>query len=70
MTISFIRQIEDALYQVDRLTERAKKDNSEFQWRIDSARLSLQSIANTYHECLHRDSTEDSTYTPPLKEIK
>jgi hypothetical protein len=70
MTIAFIRQIEDALYQLDQLANRAKKDNSEFQWRIDAARDAIKSVSATYHEVLARDTNEDTTYTPPLKEIK
>ncbi len=70
MTIAFIRQIDDALYQLDQLANRAKKDNSQFQWRIDAARDAIKSISATYHEVLDRDANEDATYIPPLKEIK
>jgi len=70
MTIAFIRQVEDALYQLERLADRAKQDDSEFRWKIESAKDSIKSVSNTYHEVLYRDSDEDEAYIPPLKEIK
>lgn len=70
MTIAFIRQVEDALYQLDRLADRAAQDDSQFRWKIESARDYIKAVSDTYHEVLHRDSNEDETYIPPLKEVK
>lgn len=70
MTIAFIRQIEDTLFQLEQITARAKKENSQFRWRIETARDSIKAVSNTYHEVLQRDASEDATYTPPLERIK
>lgn len=70
MTIAFIRQVEDALYQLDRLADRAAQDDSQFRWKIESARDYIKAVSDTYHEVLQRDALEDTTYTPPLERIK
>ena len=35
MQIAFIRQI-DVLFQFEQLSDRAKEENSQFRWRIDT----------------------------------
>ena len=70
MQIAFIRQIEDVLFQLEQLSDRAKEENSQFRWRIDTAKESIRAVSITYHEVLERDNSEDTTYTPPLQEVK
>lgn len=70
MQIAFIRQIEDVLFQLEQLSNRAKEENSQFRWRIDTARDSIKGVSTTYHEVLQRDLEEDTSYTPPLEEVK
>lgn len=70
MQIAFIRQTEEVLNQLERLHERAVEEESEFRFRIASAKDFIEGVVNTYHEVLNRDATEDEAYIPPLKEIK
>lgn len=70
MDIAFIRQVSETKFQIDKLVERAKKEDSQFWAMLASAQHAVNQVYETYHEVLHRDCTEDDKYLPPLKEIK
>lgn len=70
MDIAFIRQVGEVKFQLDALVQRAKAEESQFQWLLASAQHAVDNVYNTYHEVLDRDANEDETYTPPLKEVK
>ena len=70
MDIAFIRQVGEVKFQLDALVDRAKTEDSQFQWTLATAQQAVSNVYDTYHEVLHRDANEDETYTPPFKEIK
>lgn len=69
-TIAFITQARDIQRNLESLLERAKEDDSQFRYGIQQAVWNIDTVVNTYEEVLHRDSSEDQSYRPPLKEIK
>ena len=70
MKISFINQVTEASRLVNAICDRAHDEGSEFKSTIQQAKWALDKIRDTYAEVLERDATEDSSYRPPLKEIK
>ncbi len=68
--IAFIRQVNNIHQALEDLSSRAKEESSQFQWSIDNARLSIESVKKTYDEVLNRDINEDEAYIPALKGVE
>ncbi len=68
--IAFITEARDVHDRLEALKHRADNEGSQFKVRIAIARDTIREIVDTYDEVLERDSTEDESYIPPLKEIK
>jgi hypothetical protein len=69
MKISFINQVKDVQRSLALLNERASEEQSQFSYQIQQAMWSIDRVASTYDEVLNRDSNEDQSYRPPLKEV-
>ena len=69
MKISFINQVKDVQRSLALLNERASEEQSQFGYQIQQAMWSIDRVASTYDEVLGRDSVEDQSYRPPLKEV-
>lgn len=70
MPVAFIRQVNDTMYHIKRLEERANSENSSFRHAISAARIHIENIQSHYHEVLQRDAIEDEAYIPPLREVE
>tara|TARA_B100001059_G_C17822279_1_gene579065 strand:- start:2553 stop:2771 length:219 start_codon:yes stop_codon:yes gene_type:complete len=68
--LAFISQTRDVHDRLEALKQRADDEGSQFKIRITIAMDTIREIVDTYDEVLDRDSNEDESYIPPLKEIK
>ena len=69
MEMAFITQARDIHRNLESLLERAKEDDSQFLYGIQQAVWNINRVVNTYEEVLHRDSNEDASYRPTLREV-
>lgn len=69
MEMAFITQARDIQRNLESLLERAKEDDSQFLYGIQQAVWNINRVVNTYEEVLHRDSNEDTSYRPTLREV-
>ena len=69
-TISFIAHVEQVLFELNKLAERANKEQSQFRFTINGAKLDIQNISQTIHEVLRHDLESDYPYTPPKTQEK
>ena len=56
-------KVRDALKELE---EQASKEQSQFQWQIQSALMSVDNIVKTYSECLKRDIVDDNPFLPEV----
>lgn len=61
--ISKVIKVRDALQELE---QQATDEQSQFQWQIKSALMSVENITKTYNEVLARDIKDDNPYIPEV----
>ncbi len=69
MKMAFITQAKDIQRNLHALHQRAKADDSQFLYVIQQAVWNIDKVVNTYDEVILRDTNEEESYRPPLKEV-